>query len=270
MHAAFAIGLLHTATDAVPRLSAAARDRAVVVPCSTVEELTAAVAAGRVTLSVVELRGSRAPEMCRAIRQLHARFPQHPVVAWADLRDLDTATLLEIAALRVADVLRGDADYLPMALSRTIGAAMQRTVARQIALAVGDCFPPRLVPVFEYVLEHVNEPLDRDQLAATFGISRRTLHTRLTEVGLPPTRAFLTWCKLFVAVALLEQPVHTLDSVAGQLDFGDGGVLANQIRRYLGTGISTLRQQGALATAARTFREHIEAARAGAAPALEP
>ena len=270
VHAAFSIGLLSSATDAAARLSAAARDRAVVVPCSSVEELTAAITVGTVALTVVELRGNRAADMCRAIRQLQTLFPEQPVVAWTDLRDLPTATLLEMAALRVADVIRGDEEYLPMALSRAIGAALQRTVSRRIAQAVGDCFPRRLVPVFEYVLEHVNDQLDRDQLAAVFGISRRTLHNRLTEAGLPPTRAFLTWCKLFVAVALLEQPGYTLDSVAGQLDYSDGSVLANLLRRYVGTGISGLRPHGALAVAARVFREQVEAARNGVAPALEP
>jgi AraC-like DNA-binding protein len=134
---------------------------------------------------------------------------------------------------------------------------MQRTVATSINAAVGDLIPMRLRPVFEYVLEHVNDQLDRDQLAATFGISRRTLHNRLADAGLPPTRTFLTWCRIFVAIALLEQPGHTLDSVSGQLDFNDGGVLANLIRRYTGLGIRELRRHGALAAAAEAFRRQV-------------
>jgi AraC-like DNA-binding protein len=266
VHAAFTIGLLASSADAAPRLRDAARGRAQVAPCTSVEALLSCVTDGQVALTVVELRSATAAEQCRAIRQLQARFPAHPVVAWADLRDLPTSLLLELAALRVADVLRGEADHLPSALARAIGAAMQRTVARAIATAVGDLVPPRLTPVFEYVLEHVNDHLDRDQLAATFGISRRTLHNRLADAGLPPTRAFLTWCRVFVAVALLEQPGHTLDSVAGQLDFSDGGVLANTVRRYTGAGIAELREQGALATAARAFRDQVLAARSAPAP----
>ncbi|MBY0489992.1 MAG: AraC family transcriptional regulator [Gemmatimonadaceae bacterium] len=262
MHAAFTIGLLASSADAAPRLREAARGRAQVAECASIEQLVALVADGAVSLAVVEVRRATAADQCRAIRQLQAHFPAHPVVAWADLRELPTALLLELAALRVIDVLRGDAEHLPSALVRAIGAALQRTVAVAIAQAVGDLIPPRLTPVFEYVLEHVNDRLDRDQLAATFGISRRTLHNRLVEAGLPPTRAFLTWCRVFVAVALLEQPGHTLDSVAGQLDFGDGGVLANTVRRYAGAGIAELRAQGALAAAARAFREQVRAARA--------
>lgn len=266
VHAAFTIGLLSTSTDAVSRLQAAARDRVVIAPSEHVEQLAAAIAGGRVTLSVIELHGSRAVEMCRAIRQLQEVFPKHPVVAWADMRGLPTSLLLEVAALRVVDLIRGDADYLPLALSRAVGAAMQRTVSKNIIEAIGDLVPQQLQPVFEYVIEHVNDHLDRDQLAATFGISRRTLHNRLVDAGLPPTRAFLTWCRLFVAVALLEQPGHTLDSVAGQLDFNDGGVLANLVRRYVGAGIAELRQQGALNAAAQAFRSQVDEARHGSAP----
>lgn len=267
VQAAFAIGLLSSTPDAATRLRTAVRDRAVLRDCRDETALLAAIAAQTVGLSVVEVRGMLAPTMVRAVRRVAEAFPQHPVVVWCDVRTLHTSTLLEVAKLNVADLIGGDADELPHALGRAIGSAMQRTVAANIAAAVGDLIPLRLKPVFDYALEHVNDHLDRDQLAATFGVSRRTLHNRLTEAGLPPTRMFLTWCRMFVAVALLEQPGHTLDSVAGQLDFNDGGVLANLVRRYTGVGIMELRRHGALASAADAFRRQVASAQTALADA---
>lgn len=259
----FSIGLLSTSSEAVPRLRAAVRERASVVPCSSPDALLTAIGARHIALAIIEVRGAAARGALAALRDVRHRFPRHPIVVWCDVRSLETRDLLAIAQLGVRDLLREDGDDLPFTLGNVITAAMQRTVHGAIAEALGDAIPRRIMPIFEYALEHAGEHLDRDDVAAAFGISRRTLHNRLADAGLPATRTFLTWCRLFVASALLEQQGTTLDSVAGQLDFGDGSVLAVTLRRYTGTGILALRREGALAATAAAFRQRVRRDDAG-------
>ena len=65
---------------------------------------------------------------------------------------------------------------------------------------------------------------------------------------------FLTWCRLLVAGALLDERGRSLDSVAGQLDFPSGHGLGMVLRRYLGSGINALRHSQVSATVESAFR----------------
>jgi len=257
----FRIGLIADAPEAAPRLREAVRGRALVERYDHVDPLISAVALGQVGLSVLEVRRATSALTLAGIRRLRDAFPAHPIVVWCDLRALDTATLLTVARLDVQELIRADGDDLPHTLARTIANAAQRSVSARIAAELRDLVPPRVRPVFEYALEHAGEHLSRDAVAAGFGISRRTLHNRLVEVGLPPTRPFLTWCRMLVAGAMLDQPGHTLDSIAGQLDFPDGGALGKLVRRYAGCTVNELRDLGALVTLAAAFRRLVSANR---------
>lgn len=252
---AFRIGLLADTPAAAPRLREAVRGRALIEPFADAESLLAATARGFIALTVLEVRRAGSAAALATLRRLHENFPAHPVIAWCDLRSLDTQTLLAVARLGVHELIRQDGDDLPHALAHTIANASQRNVSTRIANELSDLVPPRVRPVFEYALEHASEHLSREAVAAVFGISRRTLHNRLDESGLPSTREFLTWCRLLVASALLEQPGHTLDSIAGQLDFPDGGALGKTLKRYTHHGISELRRLGAVVTTMAAFRE---------------
>jgi len=257
VHVAFSIGLLSTAPLAATRLRAAVRGRATFVEFADAQALLAALARDEIGLTVIELRGRDAQRALAALRLVLDSFPLHPIVAWCDFRTIDARDVLEVARLGVRDLLREDADDLPYTLGNAVASAMQRTVSHRIATALGELVPKRLLPVLEYALEHAGERLDRDVVAAAFGVSRRTLHNRLIAAGLPPTRTFLTWCRLLVATALLEQPGYTLDGVAGQLDYTDGNALSASLRRYTGSGIATLRREGALVATAEAFRRTV-------------
>ena len=188
------------------------------------------------------------------LRRVHEDFPQHPLIAWCDLNRMKSHEVLEVAKSGAQDIVRRDLDELRHAFTRILASAAQRAVSVQIASELQDLVPRSLMPVLEFALERANQHLARNAVAAVFGVSRRTLHGRLIENRLPPTREFLTWCRLMVASALLDQPGHTLDSVAGQLDYGDGGVLGKSLRRYTGSGINKLRDGGVLDATMAAFR----------------
>ncbi len=254
------IAWVPASSSAIIRLRAIAPPRSAVRAFADEVELLAALARGGLALTVVEAGGSTHELAVRTLRRVHEEFPHHPLVAWCDLGRITSLELLDVARAGVQDIVRRDLDELRHAFARTIATATQRAVAVQIADALRDLVPKALQPVLQYALEHADQHLERDAVAAVFGISRRTLHQRLISRSLPPTREFLTWCRVLVASALLDQPGHTLDSVAGQLDFSDGGVLGNVLRRYAGAGINKLRGGGALAAMVCAFRASVQAA----------
>jgi AraC-like DNA-binding protein len=260
------IGWIPSASATLTRLRNLVPRGTVVVPCADDDALVSAIVSGRVGVTVVEAGGSTHALTMMAVRRVREAFPEHPLIAWCDFRTIQPPYLLDIARAGVSDIIRQDDDELPFAFARLLSAARQRRVSARIAAMLGDIVPVRLRPVFEYALENAGAHLDRDAVAAVFGVSRRTLHNRLAEAGLPTTRAFLTWCRVLVASALLEQPGYTLDSVAGQLDFTDGGNLGQMFRRYTGCNITQARELGVLATTADALRAHVQRALAHAAP----
>lgn len=252
------IGWIPSSSPTIDRLRNIVPVGAVVVPCADEVELLIAVSSGRVALTVVEAGGgSNAPALL-ALRRLREGFPKHPVIAWCDVRTIGSQDLLEIARAGVQDLVRQDLDELRHVFAGVVASATQRVISYRIVEALADVVPKRLHPLLSYVLEHSGEHLDRDGVAAVFGLSRRTLQNRLTEARLPPMRPFLTWCRLLVAAALLDEPGHTLESVAAQLDFHEAGNLRMTLRRYTGTTLTHLRSRGAFVQALQAFREEID------------
>lgn len=213
-----------------------------------------AITKGRVALTVVQAGGSTHQLAIRTLRRVHEAFPQHPLIAWCDLRTMVTHELLEVARSGVQEIVRDGFDELRHTFSVIMASASQRAVGAQISHQLSDIVPSRVQPLLEYALEHASDFLDREAFAAVFGVTGRTVQTRLSSCGLPPTRAFLTWCRLLVASALLDQPGHTLDTVAEQIGFSEGHHLGNTFKRYAGQSVNGLRDGGALASTAAAFR----------------
>lgn len=254
MHAEMAIAWVPASSSTIVRLRGLAPPRSRIVPFEDELTLLGALARGGIALTVVEAGGSTHALAIRALRRVHEAFPEQPLVAWCDFRTMHSQQLLEVARAGAQEIVRHEVDELRFVFARIMASATQRAVSARIAMALHDDIPSSLRPLLGYALEHADEHLDRDEVAAVFGVSRRTLHGRLVSAGLPPTRAFLTWCRLFVACALLDQSGHTLDSVAGQLGLSDGHTLGNAVRRYAGEGINRLRDGGALDAMLNAFR----------------
>ena len=85
-------------------------------------------------------------------------------------------------------------------------------------------------------------------------MTRRTLGNYVVAHQLPRPRVFVTWCRLLVAGVLLDEHARALDSIAGPLDFPSGHGLGMVLRRYLGVGITVLRDGQVSVTAVRAFR----------------
>jgi AraC-like DNA-binding protein len=216
--------------------------------------LLSALSAGGIAVTVVEAGGTEHELAVRTLRRVHEAFPEQPLIAWCDIRRITSQELIDVARAGVQDIVRSEFDELRHAFARIMATATQRAVGTRIASTLADIVPSSLRPLLEYALEHADAELDREAVAAVFGVSRRTLHARLIGSGLPSTRVFLSWTRLLVASALLDQPGHTLDSVAGQLDFNDGGSLGKYFRRYIGASVTQVRSGGVLDATTAAFR----------------
>lgn len=256
------IGWVPATSETIRRLQLLVPAGSVVVPFTDEVGLIAGIASGTVAMSIVEGGGSTQALAVRTIRRVRETFPVHPILAWCDLRAMPSPDLLDIARAGAQELIRDGHDEVRVIFSRILASAMRRAAGAQIADMVNKDVPRMLRPVFEYAVEHASEHLDRDEFAAAFGISRRTLHNRLINAGFPPTRTFLTWCRLLVATAMLDQPGHTLDSVAGQLGFYDGHNLGVALKRYSGSSVTKLRKGGVLHVTVHSFLAKLAEGRA--------
>jgi AraC-like DNA-binding protein len=253
------IAWLPSSSSTMSRLRGIAPPGSRVVAFDDEFALIGQLAVGDIAVTVVEAGGVHQELALRVLHRVRDAFPEHPLVAWCNFRTIHPHEVLAIARAGVQDIVRQDLDELRFVFARIMASATQRAVGVQIARRLHDLVPVRLHGVLLYALEHADEPMDRDAFAAVFGISRRTLHSRLADANLPVTREFLTWSRVFVACALLEQPGHTLESVAGQLNFTDGHVLRTTLRRYTGAGLNRLRDVGVLESALAAFRRAVTA-----------
>jgi AraC-like DNA-binding protein/uncharacterized protein with HEPN domain len=242
------------ASPKIDRLRGIVPATAQVVPFTDESSLLRALAHARVTLTVVEPGGGTHDAAVRVLKKVSSSFPQHPLIAWCDLRRLEIPQLLDVARTGVQDIVRQDLDEMRHAFARILATATQRSISERIARALDDVIPVRLRPVFEYMLERADQRLTPEAVAAAFGISRRTLHDRLVSGGLPATGATIMWTRMLTASALLDQPGNSLGSVADQLQFHDHHNLGTTIYRYAGAGVRELRPRGVLESALESFR----------------
>ena len=219
---------------------------------------------GDVQCTVVALDGRGFADSLQTIRVITHATPSHAVVAWCDRSSLTTRQLLDVAQAGVTEMVLRDVDDLRHVLARILSSAFQRSHAHRIENRHLARIPNALRPVFRFALEQAHATTDVDRVAAAFGITRQTLRNRFVQHRMPLPRTFLTWCRLLVAASLLEERGHTLDSVAFQLDFSSGHHLGTVLKRYVGTGVSGMRNSSVVVTVDAAFEAALEAAFDGA------
>lgn len=203
------------------------------------------IADGALDLIVLAVQPASVAVSITQLQQLRAAAPTLPVVAWGELSAAAPAQVMELARLGIAGMLRRETENVRLLVANVLSTARLKAHVHALRGRVGPQIHSSIRPFFEYALEHAAEDLDVPEAAAVMGLSRRTLHHRLTRIGYPAPRVFLTWCRLLMASSLLNQPEATLDDVAGQLDFSTGHGLGTVLRRYTGLNVGQLREASA-------------------------
>lgn len=92
-----------------------------------------------------------------------------------------------------------------------------------------------LSSLLAWALEHIDEPLSVDRLAAQAHLSPRTFARRFRdETGTTPLQ-WLTSQRVALAEELLENTRHSIDQVAAQVGFGNAATLRHHFAQCLGT-----------------------------------
>ena len=216
--------------------------------------LTEAIRAGSVDATVVIVDLATFDKAEAALRRIHASFESHPLVAYYDPRGITPRHILSLAQSGITDLVQLDVDDSKILFGKILDSAARVSHARTLVDLIGRDMPVAMRSVFSYALEHAGRSMDVPELAASLGLSKRTLAWRMNQQGLPSPRIFLTWCRLLVAALLLNERGRTLDSVAEQLDFSGGHSLGAVFFRYMDRGIMTLRDEGVLAATVEEFR----------------
>lgn len=223
-------------------------------PFTEVSPLLDAIRADRVSTTVVIVDLATFDQTETALRRIRASFAAHPLIAYYDPRGLTPRHILALAQSGITDLVQLDVDDSRLLFGKILNSAARVSYAQTVFDLVGRDIPPAMRSLFTYALEQAGQSMDVPELAASLGLSRRTLAWRMSQNGLPSPRIFLTWCRLLVAALLLDERGRTLDSVADQLDFSGGHSLGAVFFRYMDRGIMTLREEGVLAATVEEFR----------------
>jgi transcriptional regulator GlxA family with amidase domain len=114
---------------------------------------------------------------------------------------------------------------------------------------VGQVEAETLSPVLEWALEHVDEPLPVDRLAAVAHMSPRTFARRFRdETGTTPLQ-WLTSQRIALAEQLLEGSTLSVEQVASRVGFGNAATLRHHFTQALGTTPQEFRRTFACADA---------------------
>lgn len=120
--------------------------------------------------------------------------------------------------------------------------------AQFITRAVPDCDAETLGPVLAWIVEHLDEPLDVEQLARQAHMSPRTFARRFRdETGATP-HAWVTAQRVLRAEQLLETTDHPVERIARETGFGSAATLRHHFTRS--RGLSPQRYR-------RTFRGQV-------------
>lgn len=240
--------------EAQPRLGAALAALTGLESFADVGNLGEAIRTGRVDATVIFVDAKTFDLAEATLKRLRATFPAHPLVAYYNPRGLSPRHLVAIAQSGITELVHLDVDDSRVTFNRILNNASRVTYADTLfGLLKGDV-PAPLHSVFVFSLQHAGRRLDVDELAASLGLSKRTLSWRMAQYQAPSPRMFLTWCRLLVAALLLDDHSRTLDSVSDQLNFTGGHALGAVFFRYMDRGIITLRNEGVLEQVLEAFR----------------
>lgn len=248
-----------------PRLRAALGTLTELLPFSDVGALIDCIRTGTNSATVVFVDASTIEVAETVLRRIRANFPVHPLIAYYNGRGLTSRHLVAIAQSGITELVQLDIDDSRLTFERILNSASRVTHAQTLADMLRNDVPEGLHSLFLFSLEHAGRRLEVTELAATVGLSKRTLSWRMAQYGAPSPRLFLTWCRLLVAALLLNDSGRTLDSVADQLNFSGGHALGAMFFRCMVKGVIALRKAGMLDQVLAAFRDEMSGPSGGSA-----
>ncbi|MGV3709749.1 MAG: hypothetical protein ACO1Q7_13020 [Gemmatimonas sp.] len=212
------------------------------------------IRAGTISATVVFVDHKTIASAELELRFIRANCPAHPLIAYYHPFGLTPRHLFTVAQSGITELVQYEIDDMRVTFSRILTAALRVTYAQTIVELLDDTIKGELRSVVLFALENAGRRMDVVEMAASLGISKRTLAWRLAQLNAPSPRVLISWCRLLVAALLLNDRGRTLDSVAFQLNYTDGHALGATLFRYLNRGIEALRDEGVLKEVLDAFK----------------
>lgn len=202
---------------------------------------------------IAEPRDADGVPSAPALARLHALRPGLSLVGYCDAGHEYSSDILELAIAGVHELMFRRLDESRHVLASVLARATHATAAEHVLAIVLPQLPAAAATYVGYCVHHAREDFDVEQLAAAFGLHRKTLGIRCREAGLPTPNALIAWCRLFVVAHLLAEGDRLVDDVALALDFPSPGALRNLVKRYTGGRPLDLRAGGGVRAVVACF-----------------
>ncbi len=199
--------------------------------------------------------GHHAPS--RKLRNMLASFPSLTVLAAMEPGRGDLAHVVTLAEWGVIDVIDLEEEMSEPALLRRIRNARARPLT---ALFRGESTAPltgRSRVILESALEVAMEGGSASALARSMEMDGSTLRRWCAASHLPSPQTLIGWMKALQAGMLLDDPAHTVLSVALACGYGSDQALRRVLRRAVPMTPGELREAGAFQTIRQAFVEEV-------------
>lgn len=254
------------------RLRAAVREGHTVVACASMEEVLDACTAEPVHVAVLDLDAAGAPSF-DTVRELKRRAPRVPLVAYAALTPERMRHVFDAGRYGFDELVVAEVDDTPTRFARALEKAGARGVGSLVRALLAPDENSVVRDAMMIAVTRAQEAITPIGLARLIGVTPRSLARQLAAAGFPSPHRLVTWGRLIVAAALMDETHHSADRIALTLGFPSGSAFRNTCRRYLDATPSGIRASGGAGWVIRCFAASLRpsgAPTAAAAPACAP
>lgn len=188
-----------------------------------------------------------------SLRLLAADFPSVPIIGAVSVRPESTTDLLALAASGVVDFIAVGHDDTVDGLRQRLDQALARPFKSLLDGVLPEGTSARGRVLIERAAEVVVIGGSTVRLAATIGVSRRTLLRWCYRAGLPSPRRLCAWLRMLLAAELLDDPGRSVLGAATTCGYASDSGLRRVMRTFLDTNPSDLREGDAFAAVATAF-----------------
>lgn len=225
--------------------------------CQSAAEVLGLAAESPPRLFLVGMHDRRGTSTVPMIDILRREFPRVPVVAYCELTYDDLRAALAAGHAGVQDLVVRGYDSTLAVLQRILREAQGRDVADVVLTEIAPLATPMLRELLVHGITHAHRNPSVAQVAAALRVSPVTLTGALRRDGLPAPGQVLSWCRLLVAAARMENPGSSVSRVAAELGFASASELRMMLMRHTGLRPSEVRACGGLRLLAERFRARL-------------
>lgn len=260
------VAVLLNAADARARVAAGVGSDLAIRHHASVQELFSSLEGGGLALTIIDAADASGRSNAPTIATIRRSFPTIPMLAYCSLSAAPSSTVVDAVRAGVTGLVFRGVDDTPHAMREAIRAARQGAVSRRVYDEIARHLPVSALPFLRYAVTRAGDDPSVEDAATALGVDRKTLFNWLRECGLLAPSAFISWTRLALGVAMLEDPGRTAERVALDLGFPSGMSFRNMLRRYTKMTSSEIRSAGGLEYVLELFVSRLVAQRKSAGP----